>query len=61
MLIMIIMIAVDMMMWFSALGSFAHQRLFFSRGSEDHEWLVECVGASLMRKEKPKCGRAVML
>ena len=32
MLIMIIMIAVDMMMWFSALGSFAQQRLFFPGG-----------------------------
>ena len=43
--------------------------------SEDHDWLVECeacesegckecvvnVGACLMRKEKPKCGRAIML
>jgi len=48
---------------------------FFLGVSEDHDWLVECeacesegckecvvnVGASLMRKEKPKCGRAIML
>ena len=48
MLIMIIMIAVDMMMWFSALGSFAHQRPFI-RGDRLAQFLgmsEKCCAAS---------------